>query len=129
MDLVSVIRELERILQVHRRLSHQLLYELSQYIGDERQVFDPRVSSALNDAVRAANPAKMFVQLLADTHKLVDESLHEAIDRAHTDARELRRRVLSHMNGIEIASFKQLRDIMERIQQDLCVTVGDELRG
>ena len=129
MDLVSVIRELERILQVHRRLSHQLLYELSQYIGDERQVFDPRVSSALNDAVRAANLAKMFVQLLADTHKLVDESLHEAIDRAHNDARELRRRVLSHMNGIEIASFKQLRDIMERIQQDLCVTVGDELRG
>lgn len=129
MDLVSVIRELERILQVHRRLIHQLLYELSQYIGDERQVFDPRVSSALNDAVRAANLARMFVQLLADTHKLVDESLHEAIERAHTDARELRRKVLSHMNQIESASFQQLRDIMERVQQDLCVTVGEELRG
>jgi signal transduction histidine kinase len=71
----------------------------------------------------------MFMQLLADTHKLVDQTLHEAIERAQINARELRQRVLSHMNQTELASFQELRDIMETVQQDLCVTVGNELRG
>ncbi|HKB68325.1 MAG TPA: phosphoribosyltransferase family protein [Pyrinomonadaceae bacterium] len=129
MDLVKVITELEKILQTHRRRSHQLLYELSKYISDQKEVFDPEVRSALDEAVRAATLARMLAKLLADTHKLCDDSLPDLIERAYTNARRLRMTVLSHMGGIELARFDDLRDKMEEIQQDLCVTVGNELSG
>src|SRR5258705_5727604 len=119
MDLVKVITELEKILQTHRRRSHQLLYELSKYISDQKEVFDPEVRSALDEAVRAATLARLLAKLLAYTPKLCDDSLTDLIERAYTHPRRLRMTGLSPKGGMEVPRFVQLRDKIEEIQPDL----------
>lgn len=115
-DLVEVTRRLENIVRSKRRPEHQLLFELSEYIGDERLDVDERVRAALDNAVRAASLATNFVTLLDETGRLFDTEFVESSGNAHDNARDLRRWVLSHMIGIEPRKPRTLRDKMEPLR-------------
>jgi hypoxanthine-guanine phosphoribosyltransferase len=128
LDLVTVIRQLESVLMTHHRPEHRLLYELSEYISDERQDADYKVKASLDNAVRAASLTKIFARLLQQNGQLQDEDLHKKAQLAYEEARELRRWVESHMRKNEKKAFRVLRTKLEAVT-DLCADIEAELNS
>lgn len=127
LNLVNVIRELEKIFKTQRHQEHRLLYELAEYIGDTREDVDLRVIGALDDAVRATSLSRIFISSLYKLGRLSSEELIEQAEKAYKVSRELRTWVTAHMNRSE---SKRPRDLFSKLDdlKELCEPIQNELK-
>lgn len=126
MDLVNVIRDLEKSLKTHKSPHHQILYRLSEYIADGKKNIDTQILSTIEGIVLSMSLSPKFVQLLGDINRLRDKNLSSTALKAYDKAQDLRNLVNNHMKGKEIRTPRELRDKMEELVE-ICNVIGSEL--
>ncbi len=126
-ELVTVVQKLEAVLMTSYRPEHRLLFELAEYISDEREDVDSSVRAALEKAVRASSLGKMLASVLHSAGYLRDEALPELAADAYKEARELRRWIEEHMRGIK-RTYRERQEKLEELK-DLIGAIETELKA
>jgi hypothetical protein len=129
-DLPSLIRELESHFQITRHQSHRLLYRLSEYIADGGAQPERDILGALDTVVRVCRLGVMFLQAMADRHKLQASSLIVEATDAYDRARRLSRHARSYIHGTEPFNGVGMRDELEALAaacQALCTELESQI--
>jgi adenine/guanine phosphoribosyltransferase-like PRPP-binding protein len=126
-DILTIVRKLERVLMTSRRAEHRLLYELRRYLANQTIGFDYGVATALENAVRVASLAKIFSAQLREMGALQEESLGQIAQKAYEDARILHQEVENHMRSNVKENIRRIKDKLGKLDL-LIVKIEKELR-